>query len=187
VLRISRPPVSDRQHFPFLLARGEAHGPQVADRGAAQRAGDRGAPADPAGEASCSSSPTRVSVRSSSSSSAIVTVAPNQARALSGPARDRPPWRPSSAGEVGQLAVDLAHALAAVDVVAVLAAVAVARGPRDDRDDLGPLGAEQVVVARPERGEAGGVIGFSGGFMAGLTQDPQFPIRKREGTQAETR
>ena len=57
---------------------------------------------------------------------------------------------------MGQFAIDLAHALAAVEVVAVLAAVAVAGGPRDDGDDLGPLGAEQVVVACAQRGEAGG-------------------------------
>src|SRR5690606_35224018 len=58
--------------------------------------------------------------------------------------------------EVAEFAVDLAHALAAVEVVAVLRTIAVARGPADDLDDLGPFLAEQMIVAFAQRRHAGG-------------------------------
>ena len=49
------------------------------------------------------------------------------------------------------IAVDLAHTLAAVEIVAVFGAIPVACCPANDLDDRGALGAEQVIVAGPQR------------------------------------
>ena len=90
-------------------------------------------------DASVSSSPTMVSVRRLSSSSASSTVAPKRT------------WSRSSArgvddlrllhdlGEVGQTAVDLAQAPLAVEVIGIFRAVAERGRPRNDFDDLRPF------------------------------------------------
>ena len=86
------------------------------------------------------------------------------ARAILLPRRIDHPQRLHPPREMGQLAVDLAHALAAVDVVAVLAAIAIARRPADHLDDGGALAAEQVIVAGAQGGEAGGGDGRAVGL-----------------------
>ena len=67
-------------------------------------------------------------------------------------------------GEERQLPVNLAHPLAAIEIIAVLGAIPIARRPADDGGDLRALGAEQVVIACTDGGEASGGdgVGFGG-------------------------
>ena len=49
-------------------------------------------------------------------------------------------------GQMGQPAIDLPEALAAVDIVAVFGPIAVGGGPGDRLDQLGALGREQLFI-----------------------------------------
>ena len=58
------------------------------------------------------------------------------------------------AGEISQPPINLAQFLAAIDVIAIFRAITIARCPADYLGDLGPLRAEQMVVARFQRGQS---------------------------------
>src|SRR3546814_3499982 len=136
--------IGDRDDFPFLWTCGQHDGAQIADRCAAERAGERAVPADATGAGiglvvadQRDGAPGVVLVGKldggAEPDAVLVELrrGVDDARGLHAP------------GEEGEAAVDLTQPLAAIDIVAILAAVAVARGPTDDLDQLRAFLAEQ--------------------------------------------
>src|SRR5690606_35956528 len=124
---------------------------QVAHAGAAQRPGERRAPADEA-------LPGILLVVTDQRDGPLLVVlvgdGHRRAEPDAGPVRlgcrvdDAQGLHPP--GEVAQLAVDLAHALAAIEIVAVFGTVAIAGRPADDLDDFRAFRAQQMVIARAQ-------------------------------------
>ena len=146
--------IADRQHFPIRLPGGQANYPEVAHRGTAQGTGYRRAPADLA-----SGQVLLVVTDQGDDFLDTVLIGNRDGRSepylafvrLGG-------WIDDLGGlhllrQPRQLAVDLAHALAAIDIIAILAAITIARCPADDCDNLRAFGSQKMIVASLERGQ----------------------------------